>query len=77
MTTQSALYSFYKHHVTYKGMAGIAPCGDITFVSQLYPGSISGKEIVQRFGILYPLLWGDSDSVMADRDSQLEMISNL
>ena len=46
LSTQSSLYSSYKHHVTYKGLVGISPSGAITFVSQLYPGSISDKEIV-------------------------------
>ena len=56
LTIQSSLYSSYndKHHVTYKGLVlvGIAPSGSITFVSQLYEGSISDKEIVARSGIL-------------------------
>ena len=61
------MYSSYKHHVTYKGLLGIAPSGAITFVSQLYPGSISDKEIVTRSGILNQDLWQNGDSIMADR----------
>lgn len=64
---QSSMYSSYKHHVTYKGLIGIAPSGAVTFVSQLYPGSISDKEIVQRSGMLNEKLWQVNDSVMADR----------
>ena len=67
LTTQSALYSHYKHHVTYKALVGISPSGAITFVSQLYPGSLSDKEIVSRCGILHPELWEKGDSIMADR----------
>ena len=59
--------SHYKSHVTYKGLLGIAPSGGITFISQLYDGSISGKEIVQRSGILDKKFWQPNDSVMADR----------
>ena len=35
LITQSALYSHYKHHVTYKALIGISPSGAVTFVSQL------------------------------------------
>ena len=66
LATQNALHSFYKHHVTYKGLVGICPSGAITFVSQLYPGSLSDKEIVARCGILHPDLWEKGDSIMAD-----------
>ena len=61
------MYSNYKHHVTYKGLLGIAPSGAITFISKLYEGSISDKEIVKRRGILNKNLWDDNDSIMADR----------
>ena len=67
LSVQSSLYSSYKHHVTYKGLIGIAPSGAITFVSQLYPGSISDKELVARSGILNEKLWENCDSMMADR----------
>ena len=69
---QSALYSSYKHHVTYKGLIGIAPSGVITFVSQLFPGSLSDKEITCRSGFLNPGLWQQGDSVMADRGFTIE-----
>ena len=67
LNTQSCLYSSYKSHVTYKGLVGIAPSGAVIFVSQLYDGSISDKEIVNRSGFLKKELWSDGDSVMADR----------
>ena len=46
---------------------GIAPSGAVIFVSQLYDGSISDKQIVTRSGFLEKELWTDDDSVMADR----------
>ena len=46
---------------------GIAPSRAVIFVSQLYDGSISEKEIVNRSGFLKKELWSDGDSVMADR----------
>ncbi|XP_065675735.1 uncharacterized protein LOC136091943 [Hydra vulgaris] len=64
---QSSLFSSYKHHVTYKGLLGISPSGTITFISQLYDGAISDKEIVVRSGFLNKELWNKNDSVMADR----------
>ena len=54
LKAQSSLYSFYKHHVTYKGLVGISPSGAIIFISQLYDGSISDKKIVGKSGILDP-----------------------
>ena len=72
LTIQSALYSSYKHHVTYKGLVGISPSGAITFVSQLYEGSISDKEIVSRSGILTKELWSPGDSLMADRGFDIQ-----
>ena len=67
LSIQSSLYSSYKHHVTYKGLVGISPSGAITFVSQLYEGSISDKEITLRCGILSSELWSPGDSLMVDR----------
>ena len=48
-------------------MLGIAPPGATTFLSVLYEGSVSDKEIVKRSGILNKSLWDDIDSIMADR----------
>ena len=67
LNIQSCLYSSYESHVTYKGLVGIAPSGAVIFASQLYDGSISDKEIVNRIGFLKKELWSDGDSAMADR----------
>ena len=67
LTIQSSLFSHYKHHMTYKGLVGIAPSGAVTFICELYAGSISDVEIVQWCGILKKDLWDESDSLMADR----------
>ena len=67
LSSQSAMYSNYKHHVTYKRLLGIAASGVIIFISELFEGSISDKEIVKRSGILNKNLWDDDDSIMADR----------
>lgn len=44
---------------TLKGLVGVAPNGCITFVSDLYPGSTSDKEIVQSCNILSEMEMGD------------------
>ena len=67
----SRLFSSYKNHTTVKGLVGIAPAGAITFPSQLYSGSISDREIVERSGIL-DLPFDDGDSVMADKGFTIE-----
>ncbi|CAB4044606.1 THAP domain-containing 6, partial [Paramuricea clavata] len=60
------LFSSYKNHTTLKGLIGIAPSGAITFISQLYTGSISDREIVIRSGFL-DQAFVDGDTVMADK----------
>lgn len=72
LSTQSSLYSHYKSHVTYKGLVGISPSGAITFVSQLFDGSISDKAIVKQSGFLQKCFWNEGDSVMADRGFLIE-----
>ena len=67
---QQMTFSNYKHHNTFKGLVGISPDGVITFVSSLYPGSTSDKELTRRSGILDLLEPGDS--VMADRGFDIE-----
>lgn len=67
----SKLFSSYKNHVTLKGLVGIAPSGAITFISQLYSGSISDCEIVERSGFL-KLEFDNGDTVMADKGFTIE-----
>ena len=67
----SELFSSYKNHVTFKGLVGIAPNGATTFISQLYTGSISDREIVTRSGFL-DLKFEDGDAVMADKGFTIE-----
>ena len=54
----------YKNHNIYKGLIGISPTGAVVFVSNLYPGSISDKELTRRCGIIDML--DKDDAVMAD-----------
>ena len=62
----SELFSSYKNHTTPKALAGISPTGSITFIGQLYTGSILDKEMVERSGFL-KLPFEQGDSVMADK----------
>lgn len=48
----SQIYSNYKNHTTFKGLIGITPCGTVSFISSVYTGWISDKEITARSGIL-------------------------
>ena len=59
--------SDYKHHNTYKALVGITPAGGLSFVSELFPGSISDREIVSRCVILNPIFWDKDDEIMADK----------
>ena len=61
------LYSDYKSHTTVKCLVGISPAGGFNFISSIYPGSTSDKEITIRCGILNPALWEQGDGLMADR----------
>lgn len=61
----SQIYSNYKNHTTFKGLIGITPCGTVSFISSLYTGWISDKEITARSGILD--LLEENDDVMADK----------
>ena len=65
------LFSSYKNHTTLKGLVGISPGGAITFVSQLYTGSTSDREMVRRSGLL-DLPFNDKDSVMANKGFTIE-----
>ena len=62
----SELFSAYKHHTTLKALVGITPGGAFSFISQLYTGHISDREIVRRSG-LFDQQFDNDDSIMADK----------
>ena len=67
---QQQTFSNYENDNTFKVLVGISPSGAITFVSDLYSGTISDKRLTQMSGILDLLEQGDS--VMADRGFDIQ-----
>ncbi|XP_067030478.1 uncharacterized protein [Acropora muricata] len=65
LDNQSACYSSYKSRTTMKSLIGITPSGATAFVSELFPGSTSDKEITVKSGLLNLLQAGDE--IMADK----------
>ena len=59
----SETYSSYKRHTTFKNLLGITPFNALSFVSSLYTGCISDKEITHRSGIIDLI----GDDVMVDK----------
>ena len=65
MSHQNATYSYYRGMHSFKVIVGVAPNAVVTYVSKLYPGSISDKAIVQESGLLNHLSPGDM--ILADK----------
>lgn len=52
LRSQSQCYSDYKSATTLKGLVGVDPRGSFMFISMLYSGPISDKEITIQSGLL-------------------------
>ena len=65
LSLQSVTWSNYKSRNTLKGLVGICPFGGVTFVSELWAGSISDNELTLKCGLIDLLESGDN--VMADK----------
>ena len=76
LARQSATWSSYKNHNTFKSLLGISPDGTFTYISDLYEGSISDVSLVEQCGLLGRLERGDS--VMADKGFEIQhLLSGL
>ncbi|KAK3107302.1 hypothetical protein FSP39_011470 [Pinctada imbricata] len=71
---QSQLYSDYKSSTTLKALVGCDPNGSVTFISELFTGSISDKAITEQSGFYDVILSlkskgyiNDGNAVMADK----------
>ena len=62
---QQLTFSSYKNHNTGKVLAGITPSGAFSFISPMYGGSISDRQLFIESGLLEKLEPGDS--IMADK----------
>ena len=49
---QQMTFSSYKNHNTFKALVGISPSGAVTFISKLFCGSTSDRELTKRSGLL-------------------------
>lgn len=65
LKTRAQTFSNYKKHNTAKVLIGITPTGAFSFISSVWGGKVSDKEIVEKSGFLDKLMHGDQ--VLADR----------
>ena len=72
---QQLTFSSYKNSNTLKALIGITPNGSICFVSDLFGGSISDKDITLKSGLIEKLQ--RNDEVMADRDFNIQELPEI
>ena len=65
MLAQSETWSDYKHHNTWKVLVRLTPNGQVSFLSDLWDGRVSDKQITRESGVL--ALLDSGDNVMVDR----------
>jgi len=64
---QSSTWSQYKHHNTFKFLVSCTPNGAISYISDVFVGSISDVELTKMSGFLKVLEDMPGVSIMADR----------
>jgi hypothetical protein len=70
VASQRSTYSSYKSRNTFKALISISPLLHINFISKLYTGSISDKEIIRQSGFLQ--LLNPGDVIMADKGFNIQ-----
>jgi hypothetical protein len=64
---QSATFSTYKNMNTLKTLVGCTPRGLVSYVSDVYGGSTSDRQICERSELMSSAMFQSGDSIMADR----------
>ena len=72
---QSVTYSQFKSRNTFKVRVGISPCGLVTFLSPLWGGRVSDRDITAQVGLVKDdKILEEGDSVLTDRGLDVEDI---
>lgn len=78
LVLQSKVFSSYKSHTTFKEMIGVEPHGAITFISALYAGSMSDREIFReiffKLSLITNLLKSDM-AILVDKEFLLDILA--
>ena len=72
MLAQSETWSDYKHHNTWKLLVGVTPNGQVSFLSDLWDGRVSDKQINRASAVLDLIESGDN--IMVDRGFDIKDI---
>ncbi len=65
---QAAMWSSYKNKNTLKVLVGISPKGAVTYISSVYGGSVSDRQIVERSDLATAQgLFCEGDGIMCDK----------